>query len=267
MLSEQSDHQLITQYQQNKDVRAFEMLVRRHYDMVRRRLLSYTKNDGDADDLSQILWIKVLEHLPTYQNDNKFEHFINRIATNLLRDRWRKLDVRKESSWDELEEQGALDAQGNLNVLDNPERQYEGREQVEYLTKLLIPQLPVHLRTVFLLKHESEYWDNKQPFLWQHLADLNNMSVHDVWAVFQSARDKLVISHNKSEEIDEPLTEEEMQVFLVWTQTQRLDKTAKYTEQYFADMLNIPVNTFKTHYRKAIQLLHEKMSAYEAQAS
>lgn len=261
MYSELSDNQLIQRYIQQKDTRAFEALVRRHYDIVHRRLLTHTKNPAQADDLAQDLWIRVLDYLPNYQDNDKFSHFLNTIATNLLRDMWRKSGVRDELSLDKLEEDGQLDAQGNVEILrDSVTAQYAASAELEYLTKQLIPQLPAQLRMVFLLKHEAEYWDDKQPFRWQHLADLNNMDLETVWQHFQSARDKLVQNHNGVNKTE--LSAEELQIFLVWTQAQRASKSGKYTEQYFADLLNIPVNTFKTHYRKAVQFLNEKMAIY-----
>ncbi len=266
MYADLSDNQLIQKYVQLKDERAFEALVRRHYDMVRKRLLVHTKNPADADDLSQALWIKVLDYLPNYEDSNKFSHFINKIATNLLRDLWRKQGVRTESSLEKLEEDGHLDKLGSVNILDNNpiQNQFEVKTELEHLTKVLIPQLPPQLRMVFVLKHESEYWDEKQPFRWQHLADLNNMDLEKVWTDFQSARDKLVSHATSGSKIE--LETDELQIFLVWTQAQRVNKTAKYTEQYFADLLNIPVNTFKTHYRKAIQFLNEKMAIFSQQS-
>jgi len=262
MYADQSDNELIQLYVKQKDEKAFETLVRRHYDTVRKRLLMHTKNTADADDLSQALWIKVLGYLPSYEDNNKFSHFINTVATNLLRDLWRKQGVRNENSLEKLEEEGQLDKQGNVNIIDsNPtQHEYAVKTELEHLTKTLIPQLPSQLRMVFLLKHESEYWDEKQPFHWQHLADLNNMDLDKVWTTFQSARDKLVISATNDAKAE--VSVDELQIFLVWTQTQRVNKTSKFTEQYFADLLNIPVNTFKTHYRKAVQLLNEEMNSF-----
>ncbi len=266
MYADKTDNQLIQFYLDKQDQRAFETLVRRHYDTIRKRLLVHTKNKADADDLTQALWIKVLDYLPKYQDSDQFSHFINKIATNLLRDLWRKQGVRKESSLDQLEEDGQqFDGASQVTVLDQDPLQsgYAAKTELEYLTKSLIPQLPSHLRVVFLLKHESEYWDDRQPFQWQHLADLNNMDIDTVWNVFHSTRDKLVKNSHSRNERNDDISMDELQVFLVWTQAQRVDKKAKYTEQYFAGLLNIPVNTFKTHYRKAIQSLNEQMDEFQ----
>ncbi len=262
MYANLSDNQLIRKFVDQKDEKAFEALVRRHYDAVHKRLLMHTKNASDAEDLSQTLWIKILGNLSHYKDSNKFPHFINTVATNLLRDHWRKQGVRNESSLDKLEEEGLLDSQRNIKVLEsNPtEHEFSVKAELEHLTKTLIPQLPTDLRTIFLLKHESEYWDEKQPFQWQHLADLNSLELDRIGELFQSARDKLISNVNKS--VTHELDSSELHVFLVWTQTQRINKSKKFTEEYFADLLSIPLNTFKSRYRKSVQILNDEMKKF-----
>ena len=72
---EPTDAELINDFVNNDSTNAFEVLVRRHYNLVNRRLLSLTKNSADADDLSQKLWLRVLEHLPNYKDKQKFPNF------------------------------------------------------------------------------------------------------------------------------------------------------------------------------------------------
>jgi len=244
---EPSDAQLIRDYVDNASASAFETLVRRHYNTVHKRLLSITRNHADADDLSQKLWLRVLEHLPKYQDKQKFPHFLNTIATNLVKDEWRKVGTRNQSSLDEMMEKNA-DSTGNLMLIDEADitQTLGNRSEITHLIKVLIPKLAIKLRAVFLLRHESEYWDGKQPFQWQHLAELNSIEIGEAVDRFINTRDSLLTSSGTE------LDDESRLIFLTWTQAQRLDKSSKQTETYLAKLLGIPVNTFKTRYRSAL---------------
>jgi len=245
--TEPSDSELIRDYVNNKSTLAFESLVRRHYNMVHKRLLRLTQNHADADDLSQKLWIRVIENLTNYNERQKFPNFLNTIATNLLKDEWRKSGVRKQSSLDELLDESS--GQALLSTDDDVSDAIANQHEINYLVKELIPNLAIKLRSVFLLRHESEYWDNKQPFQWQHLAELNKLSSNDVGQRFMQARDKLLTHDNDDQE---QLSDEDLLIFLTWTQAQRQDKSSTQTESYLASLLGIPVNTFKTRYRAAL---------------
>jgi len=244
--AEPSDSELILDYRDNKSSTAFESLVRRHYNTVNKRLLRLTQNQADADDLSQKLWIRVIENLSGYNERQKFPNFLNTIATNLLKDEWRKSGVRKQSSLDEL--LGESNGQALLSTDDDVSDTIANQHEISYLVKELIPNLAIKLRSVFILRHESEYWDNKQPFQWQHLGELNNISTEDAGRRFMSARDSLIDDNTDNQEI----SDEDRLIFLIWTQAQRQNKSDKQTETYLASLLGIPVNTFKTRYRAAL---------------
>lgn len=244
--AELSDAELIRQYQKDKSNTAFEILLRRHYNTVHRRLLRLTQNHADADDLSQKLWIRVIENLANYNESQKFPNFLNTIASNLLKDEWRKSSTRQQSSLDEILEKD----NGQAVLLDNDDvpETIANRSEIEYLIKHLIPNLTVKLRAVFLLRHESEYWDEKQPFQWQHLADLNQTTPEQAGEYFINARDTLLKANGDSSELED----QDRLIFLTWTQAHRFDKAAKQTETYLASLLGIPLNTFKTRYRAAL---------------
>ncbi len=254
-----SDAELIRQYNEHKSNTAFETLLRRHYNAVHKRLLRLTQNHADADDLSQKLWMRVIENLAGYNDSQKFPNFLNTIASNLLKDEWRKSGVRQQSSLDEMLEAGSGQAL-LLDEDDMPER-IADRHEIEYLVKHLIPNLAVKLRAVFLLRHESEYWDDKQPFQWQHLAELNDMTTQAASDGFTCARDHLLNADNDVE----ALSDENRLIFITWTQAHRYDKAAKQTETYLASLLDIPLNTFKTRYRAALSELSSGLEKWRKQ--
>jgi len=257
VLEEVSDSHLISDYVNNGSYQAFETLVRRHYNTVHKRLLSLTHNHADADDLAQRVWLRILENLPTYKDNQKFPHFLNTIASNLVKDEWRKNRIRNHSSLDQFYDQG----DHHLELADESEDlsvSFENRAAITHLVRRLIPNLPSKLRRVFLLKHESEYWDKKQPFHWQHVADLTSQTIDEAFSRFQRCRDGLLTGDLSSKTVEE----EDKFVFLLWTQTQRPDKTTAQTESYLASLLGVPVNTFKTRYRSAVSQLTKDLEQW-----
>jgi len=261
-LEECSDNELIELYVKNANEAAFEVLLKRYYGFVYKRFVSQV-GQADADDLVQQLWIRVLDHLKDYRDEGKFSAFLSTIARNLLNDYWRRAGVRNPVNADWQED----DDDRNLNFSTkegSTEDQIISQEAVRYLTTNLIPTLPCEQRMIYLLRHESEHWEEKARLQWHHLAELNGIDVDTAWNRFESARGQMVqtsLGDDSSGQIDE----EDLLVFLVWTQAQRPDKSQKYTESYFADLLNVSVNTLKTRYKAASKRLSEGMNEWSAQ--
>ena len=254
-LQNKSDAELIALFTGQNKERAFDVLLRRHYNGIHQRFNKYVRDDEIASDLSQQLWMRVLSNLSNYSNQDKFQHYLNKIATNLVRDHWRSKSSNRESFYESEEE--AVAAAFDKVSLDAGVRTDELVADREMITKLvheLIPSLPCDQRLIYLLKHEAEHWDKDQPLQWQHLADLCNVSADGVCLIFESARDKLFKNSTGSGNA-ESLECLETTIFLLWTLSQRQDKSKRYTETFFAELLNIPVNTFKSRYRASIQAL------------
>ena len=255
MLTNYTDAELISLFVNEKNEHAFDTLLRRYYNQCYQRFYRHLRDEHLSHDLCQKLWMRLLNNLPQYQDNNKFEHYLNKIISNLLKDEWRQragkqeFSIHDESAEFMLEQetspqnkQGSLDKDLNL------------KQAVDELINNLIPLLPCEQRLVFLLRHESEYWDDKQPLQWQHVAELNKLEIDQAYRLFETCRDKLMVNTTHKKQVDELSCEEKL-IFLLWTQSQRLDKTKKYTEQYFANLLNMSVNTFKTKYRAGIKSL------------
>ncbi|MCH7813026.1 MAG: sigma-70 family RNA polymerase sigma factor, partial [Planctomycetes bacterium] len=76
---------------QRRDPQAFDDLVERYG----RRLFGYlyrlTGSRDDADDLLQEVFVRLVRTIGSYQHDGRFEGWLFRIATNLARDRIRRI--------------------------------------------------------------------------------------------------------------------------------------------------------------------------------
>lgn len=253
---EQTDGELILLYRDKQDQQAMRKLVERHYDRIYRRFSRELRNEADAQDLSQKLWLQVARNLENYNDEGKFPQFLSTIATNLIKEHWRQTGTRSNVivETEEIEEVHDLETDHG-----DPERKAVNDEMITLLTRELIPSLPSDQRMAWLLRHESEYWEPGQRLEWQHIAELNGIDVMQAWDKFESARSKFMSSKSPSDP-----DQDEMLIFLVWTQAQRALKEQRFSWDYFSDLLGVPVNTMKTRYRSAQQRLAEALESYRS---
>jgi RNA polymerase sigma-70 factor (ECF subfamily) len=72
------------------DQQALETLCRRYWRPVYRSLARYTSDPGEAEDLTQEVFLRALRALPRYTDRGvPYLAYLLRISANLARDRWR----------------------------------------------------------------------------------------------------------------------------------------------------------------------------------
>ncbi|MFK7892885.1 MAG: sigma-70 family RNA polymerase sigma factor [Granulosicoccus sp.] len=265
------DDEIVVQYLAGGDDRLFRILVERHHRRLYSRFLSEVKNSADATDMEQQLWLKVFRNLKTYKREGKFAEYLSRIASNLITDYWRSRGRSRAVFVEQQPARGADSTDGNPSenysasqVASNETPAADALDSadlVRHLVSVLIPDLPAEQRLAWLLRHESEYWEPAQRLDWCHLSELNGITEDKAWAMFESARNKLlsVATHAGREKVT--VDNEEILIFMVWSQAQRLHKEEHFTWEYFAQLLNVPVNTMKTRYRAAQKSLSEGLKA------
>lgn len=240
--SKESDDDLVGRIRNNSDQQAFRVLVERHNPRVLGRFIKSCGNRQDAEDLCQQLWTRVAGNIDNYQAQGKFEHYVNKISTNLLhshRDQSKRRQERiSDADFDPDTSRGKTTANN------------EQRAQVEQLVTELIPKLSVEQRTAFLLRHESEFWQHEQRLSWNDLGMLNGVDADTAWQRFDSFRRKIFAG-----DIDGLRDSEEACVFFVWSQSQRPGKQFRYGDEDFCELLNIKPETFRTRYRTALRNL------------
>ncbi|MBD0372391.1 MAG: sigma-70 family RNA polymerase sigma factor [Pyrinomonadaceae bacterium] len=64
------------------DREAFGLLARRFERRVYSLALFYTRNHGDAEDLSQEVWLKVYRHLESFRGESSFYTWLRQITVN-----------------------------------------------------------------------------------------------------------------------------------------------------------------------------------------
>jgi RNA polymerase sigma-70 factor (ECF subfamily) len=75
---------------QGGDEAAFGELVKAHYEVVFRRVAGIVRNEHDARDVCQEIWVTVWNNLKDYRGDAKFSTWLYAVATRRAIDQQRK---------------------------------------------------------------------------------------------------------------------------------------------------------------------------------
>jgi RNA polymerase sigma-70 factor (ECF subfamily) len=151
--SQLSDNELIMGYR-NGNYSDFETLLARHQSKVYGYIFSVVKDKDVADDIFQDTFFKVIYTINSgmYKDENKFIHWVMRIAHNLIVDHYRRINkmpmVANRTDFDILETLRTPD--------DNAERSMI-RTQVRRDIRKLIKKLPEEQRRVVILRHYGKY--------------------------------------------------------------------------------------------------------------
>jgi RNA polymerase sigma-70 factor (ECF subfamily) len=144
------DGDLLRQAQSGNEA-AFGTLMRTHYERIFRLIYAIVRNEADARDICQEVWLTVWKELPKFRGESKFTTWLHPIATR------RALDhLRKRRRWfDRFLPFGT----GESNTLQVPEpsttddagKQAENAERRATLQAALAA-LPPKLRAVLALR-------------------------------------------------------------------------------------------------------------------
>jgi RNA polymerase sigma-70 factor (ECF subfamily) len=132
------------------DAGAFDALYARHRGPLYRFVLRSVKSRGEAEELFQEIWIRVVESRARYQPTARFTTWLYTIAHNKLVDHWRARGLTLVSLDDE---EGAV-ADPPAPPSTEPHRIAEGREMLARFTDALAA-LPAVQREAFLLHEEG----------------------------------------------------------------------------------------------------------------
>jgi RNA polymerase sigma-70 factor (ECF subfamily) len=140
------------------DDAAFERLVDAHYKRTYGLILRMVRNEADAADLTQDVFVRVYRSLPRLRAEEAAGPWIRRIATNLSLDflRRRKAHVHCVS----LDAELTTDSDSSITweIADpsaQPERLLDSAESVRLLHKA-VDSLPEDYRVVIVLHHMQE---------------------------------------------------------------------------------------------------------------
>lgn len=127
------------------DTGAFETLYGRHKGPLFRFVLRAVRERGQAEELFQEIWMRVIEARGRYEARAKFTTWLYTIAHHRLTDHWRKRGLRRV----DLEDADPPAPRG-----DEPEARVAGRQDLRRLAAAL-ESLPALQREAFLLHAEA----------------------------------------------------------------------------------------------------------------
>ena len=141
------DHdQTLVEYCKNGDRKAFTVLVTRYQRPIYNAAFRVLGNEADANDITQVVFLRIAERLDEYDAQYKFFSWIYRIAINESINLLRR-NRREEPLDDEIELPGLASA--------NPESQYHSGQVSKRIQRALM-SMKVDDRVVLTLRHFSE---------------------------------------------------------------------------------------------------------------
>ena len=155
-----TDQDLLVQIQTG-DPEAFEELVRRYQEVLRRHLLRMVRSGDAADDLLQEVFLRVWTHAEQWRGLGSCKAWVFRIATNLALNYIRSAQRHKQQPLDVLANKFDEDDDSIIPnwIIDSaslgPDEVLEHAERYALLQRL-VGKLPAEKREVFRLVHEAE---------------------------------------------------------------------------------------------------------------
>jgi RNA polymerase sigma-70 factor, ECF subfamily len=139
---------------QTGDEAAFGDLMQLHYEAVYRKVFSVVRNEHDARDICQEVWVKVWQQLSRYRADSKFTTWLHPIAVRRALDHLRKrrrwfdrfLPLQRDN-----DEGQSLPHFEPVDADPVPPEQIEARERRQHFESVLASLPPKH-RAVLALR-------------------------------------------------------------------------------------------------------------------
>ena len=144
-----TDNELITRYREG-DAACFEVLLERYQAKVYGYIFSVVKDKETADDIFQDTFYKVIVTINSdqYKDENKFVHWVMRIAHNLIVDHFRRNN--KMPLVPNRPESDVLD---NIKFPDDNAEHVMMKKQTSQTIRRLVKMLPPEQRRVVILRH------------------------------------------------------------------------------------------------------------------
>ncbi len=144
-----SDQELIIQFQQSINKEAvFTQLLRKHQQKVYYQIKRMVLEHADADDIAQLVWIKVWNKLDGFKMESEFSTWVFRIAYNESLNYIQK--QKKQGS--RLSNDDVFTYENASGSSDEPKT-----TEIQIALESAIKQLPEKQRIVFMLRYFDDY--------------------------------------------------------------------------------------------------------------
>jgi RNA polymerase sigma-70 factor (ECF subfamily) len=131
----------------------FEIIMRRHNQLLYRVARAILRNDGEAEDVMQDAYVRAYEHLDQFAAKAKFPTWLTRIAVHEALSRQRRGNRYQELEPMSEREGDPMDRFASL--APDPEQQASNSE-VRRLLEEAVEKLPDAYRTIFILRDIEE---------------------------------------------------------------------------------------------------------------
>ena len=144
-----TDNELIMRYREG-DAACFEALLERYQAKVYGYIFSVVKDKETADDIFQDTFYKVIVTINSdqYMDENKFVHWVMRIAHNLIVDHFRR-----NSKMPLVPNRPESDVLDNIKFPDDNAEHVIMKKQTSQNIRRLVKMLPPEQRRVVILRH------------------------------------------------------------------------------------------------------------------
>jgi RNA polymerase sigma-70 factor (ECF subfamily) len=144
-----TDNELIMRYREG-DAACFEALLERYQAKVYGYIFSVVKDKETADDIFQDTFYKVIVTINSdqYKDENKFVHWVMRIAHNLIVDHFRR-----NSKMPLVPNRPESDVLDNIKFPDDNAEHVIMKKQTSQNIRRLVKMLPPEQRRVVILRH------------------------------------------------------------------------------------------------------------------
>ncbi len=154
-LADLPDNSLVKLFVNERSAKAFEELVNRYSDKVMRLALRITRNETEAEEALQNVFLALLKKLDSFRGDSKFSTWLYRVALNTayMHTGIAKKKAERETS---LENYAPYNERGELHGVSEkswgwiPDEELLSREGAEIINNT-VDELPLKYRVVFQL--------------------------------------------------------------------------------------------------------------------
>jgi len=143
----------------NGNITAFEQLIYNYDKKVLSLALKYVKNEDEAKDIYQEVFIRVFKGLKNFQFKSEFSTWLYRIVTNVCFTHNSNIKKREFISIHQDEGQENENMKTGFDIIDEspaPDRAVGSTEIAEQINKAL-ESLPARQKMIFILKHYEGY--------------------------------------------------------------------------------------------------------------
>ncbi len=148
-----TDEQLMLEFQENDNRKAYTILVNRFKDKLKSFLWSFTKDDATSEDICQDTFLKVYIKKGSYKEVAKFSTWLYTIASNLAKTHLRKIKRRQTYSVSQLSKED------REFVIESPDQGIDDREVNKVDINMLTDSmqlLDIEFRNILLMRDIQE---------------------------------------------------------------------------------------------------------------